>query len=106
MLLVPSAVPRQRGDDQKFEAEYRKHKDGAVGVFVLGDLNVHSIRWLTHSARESTEGLLLTDVSNQLGCDNSSENRLVASISSIWYLQMCLIAQQSHARQWQITEAS
>ena len=38
---------------KSFEAEYRKHKDGAVGVFVLGDLNVHSIRWLTYSARES-----------------------------------------------------
>ena len=24
-----------------FELEYNRHKDGAVGVFVLGDLNVH-----------------------------------------------------------------
>ena len=36
---------------KSFVAEYRKHRDGAVGVFVLGDLNVHSIRWLTYSAR-------------------------------------------------------
>ena len=50
-----------------FEAEHRTHKDGAVGVFVLGDLNVHSIRWLTHSARESAEGRLLCDTSNQMG---------------------------------------
>lgn len=49
-----------------FEAEYRKLKDGAVGAFVLGDLNVHSIRWLTYSARESAESRLLHDISDQL----------------------------------------
>lgn len=48
-----------------FEDEYRKHKDGATGVFVLGDLNVHSIRWLTHSARESVEGRDLCDTSSK-----------------------------------------
>ena len=31
--------------------EYRKPKDDANGVFMFGDLNVHIIRWLTHSAR-------------------------------------------------------
>ena len=44
---------------ESFEAEYIRHKDGVLGVFVLGDLNVHSIRWLRHSARESAEGRLL-----------------------------------------------
>ena len=34
---------------------------------MLGDLNVHSIRWLTHSARESIEGRLLCEISDQLG---------------------------------------
>ena len=52
---------------RSFEEEYRKHRDGAAGVFVLGDLNVHSIRWLTHSARESIEGRLLCEISDQLG---------------------------------------
>ena len=52
---------------KSFHAEYRKHKDGAAGVFVLGDLNVRSIRWLTHPARESVEGRLLCDISDQLG---------------------------------------
>ena len=28
---------------KSFELEYNRHKDGAVGVFVLGDLNVNSI---------------------------------------------------------------
>ena len=50
-----------------FELELRKHRYDAVGVFVLGDLNVHSIRWLTHSARESIEGRQLRDTSDRLG---------------------------------------
>ena len=52
---------------KSFESEYSKFKDGTVGVFVLGDFDVHSIRWLTYSARESTEGRLLHDISDQLG---------------------------------------
>ena len=52
---------------KSFEVEYRKHKNGAVGVFVLDDLNVHNIPWLTHSARESVEGRLLCDTSDRLG---------------------------------------
>ena len=52
---------------KSFEAEYLKHKAGAVGLFTLGDLNVHSVRWLTHSARESVEGRLLRNHSDQLG---------------------------------------
>ena len=50
---------------ESFEAEYIRHKDGVLGVFVLGDLNVHSIRWLMHSARESVEGRLLQDISSK-----------------------------------------
>ena len=41
---------------ESFETEYIRYKEGAVGVFVLCDLNVHSIRWLRHSARQSIEG--------------------------------------------------
>ena len=48
---------------KSFEAEYLKHKAGAMGFFTLGDLHVHSVRWLTHSARESVEGLFLRDLS-------------------------------------------
>ena len=52
---------------KSFEAEYFKLRDGAVGFFALGDLNVHSVRWLQHSAMESVEGRLLHDISDQLG---------------------------------------
>ena len=38
-----------------------------MGFFALGDLNVHSVRWLQHSAMESVEGRLLHDISDQLG---------------------------------------
>ena len=34
---------------------------------MLGDLSVHTIRWFTHSARESVETQLLCDTLNQLG---------------------------------------
>ena len=50
-----------------FELGYNRHKDGAVGVFVLGDFNVHSIGWLAPSERESIEGRFLCDLSKQLG---------------------------------------
>ena len=49
------------------ELEYNRHKDGAVGVFVLGNLNVQSIRCLKLSAKENVEGRFLCDISNQLG---------------------------------------
>ena len=53
-----------------FETEYNRHKAESVGVFVLGDLNVHSIRWLKHSARESTEGRMLFEVASKMGSNN------------------------------------
>ena len=67
MLLVPTAKPGNVETINSFYVQYRKHKDGAVGVFILGDLNVDAIRWLTHSARKNTEGRFLRDISDQLG---------------------------------------
>ena len=52
---------------ESFEKEYMVHKVGALGTFVLGDLNVHSKRWLVHSARESAEGQLMAETSRRLG---------------------------------------
>ena len=49
-----------------------------MGVFVLGDLNVHSIRWLTHSARENAEGRLLRDISDQLEAEEKANCFLIA----------------------------
>ena len=52
---------------ESFETEYMQHKDGVLGTLVLGDLNVHSIRWLIHSARESPEGRLMAETCRRLG---------------------------------------
>ena len=52
---------------ESFEKECMQHRIGTLGTFVLGDLNVHSKRWLVHSARESTEGQLLAEISRRLG---------------------------------------
>ena len=52
---------------ESFEKEYMQHKEGVLGTFVLGDLNVHSTRWLVHSARESAEGRLMAETSRRLG---------------------------------------
>ena len=62
-----------------FELEYNRHKDGAVGVFVLGDLNVHSIRWLRHSAKESVEGRCLSDEAGVTATCNGTDSRKVCS---------------------------
>jgi hypothetical protein len=39
-----------------FEAEYNQLKDGALGMVLIGDLNLHSRRWLRHSINNSVEG--------------------------------------------------
>ena len=62
--------PRDPGNTQSiesFETEYMQHKDGVLGTLMLGDLNVHSIRWLVHSARESPERRLMAETCRRLG---------------------------------------
>ena len=59
--------PLRRGNVdtiKSVELKYNRHKDEAVGVFVLGDLNVYFIRWLRHSANESVKGRFLCDITN------------------------------------------
>ena len=51
---------------ESFLAECAKHKDGIVGAFVMGDFNVHCIRWLTRSTRDTVEGRVLQDISSKL----------------------------------------
>ena len=52
---------------ESFETEYMQYKDRVLGTLVLGDLNVHSIRWLVHSARESAERRLMAETCRRLG---------------------------------------
>ena len=46
----------------RFQEELKRLRAQAVGTIVIGDLNVHSRRWLTHSAGESAEGKYLQEV--------------------------------------------
>jgi hypothetical protein len=38
-----------------FELKFLKYRNGAVGVVMLSDFNVHSIGWFSHSARNNIE---------------------------------------------------
>ena len=39
-----------------FGQEWKSLKDQALGTLVVGDLNVHQLRWLIHSQRNTPEG--------------------------------------------------
>ena len=45
-----------------FQKELNRLRAQAVGVIIIGDVNVHSRRWLTHSSGESVEGKYLQEV--------------------------------------------
>ena len=49
------------------EKEWKVHADSALGTIIVGDLNVHSVRWLRHSSGESGEGRALADVCRRHG---------------------------------------
>ena len=49
------------------EVEYLRHRNGIMGTIILGDLNVHSKRWLKFSAGESIEGRALAELAGKLG---------------------------------------
>ena len=52
---------------KELRAEVARHKGKAIGIMLVGDMNVHSKKWLGHSGRESTEANLLREVSEELG---------------------------------------
>ena len=57
LLLCVWYRPPQEGEThsvETLEEEWQKHCSAAVGTLVVGDLNVHSQRWLTHSAKPTT----------------------------------------------------
>ena len=47
--------------------EWLSQRSSCVEGVVLGDLNVHSIRWLRHSSRETAEGTQLAGLCDDLG---------------------------------------
>ena len=55
--------PREALDGiAQVQEELHRLRAQAVGTIVVGDVNVHSRRWLTHSAGESAEGKYLQEV--------------------------------------------
>ena len=65
MLLIPY-VGNVDGI-KELRAEVARHKGNAIGLMLVGDMNVHSKKWLSHSGRESTEANLLRELSEELG---------------------------------------
>ena len=52
---------------RRFEQEYDQLSAHAIGTVVMGDVNVHNKRWLTHSSHNSAQGTLLREVAGNLG---------------------------------------
>ena len=50
-----------------FREEYSRLAQAALGVLVVGDLNVHNQRWLRYSTSNSAEGVLLQQHCHELG---------------------------------------
>ena len=50
-----------------FREEYCRLSNEALGVLVVGDLNVHNQRWLRYSSGNSAEGALLEQYCSELG---------------------------------------
>jgi len=47
--------------------EYLKNRPGTIGTILVGDLNIHHIRWLKFSARNSPEGDALLNFCREFG---------------------------------------
>ena len=54
--MVPSPEPGEVQTISTLVAEWREHCSSALGTVIVGDINVHHIRWLRYSIRNSTEG--------------------------------------------------
>ena len=58
-LLCTWYRPPEPGEVQTIstlEAEWLEHCGAALGTIILGDINVHHLRWLRYSSRNSAEG--------------------------------------------------
>jgi len=75
-------------DDQihSFRDELAEIQDQVIGFIILGDLNVHHIRWLRYSSGTSREGIMLKSV-----CDDFALKQLVDEPTRGEYLlDLCL----------------
>ena len=69
-----------------FREELAEIQDQVIGFIILGDLNVHHIRWLRYSSGTSREGIMLKSV-----CDDFALKQLVSEPTRGEYLlDLCL----------------
>ena len=54
-------------DLESFEAELSQLRENALGLMLLGDLNLRSKRWLVHSASNAMEGELMRNRCLKMG---------------------------------------
>ena len=59
--------PGEHDSIKYFEEEWQRQSFDVLGTICIGDLNVHHIKWLRHSARNSSEGELLRAVCDTYG---------------------------------------
>jgi len=59
--------PGEHDSIRSFEEEWQRLSLDVLGTICIGDLNVHHIRWLRHSTRNSSEGELLRTVCDTYG---------------------------------------
>jgi len=62
--------PPQPGETESidsFEKEWEVHSQEALGTILVGDLNIHHLRWLRFSSRNSVEGEALSSICNRVG---------------------------------------
>ena len=52
---------------RNFAREWEDFSDRAIGLFCIGDLNLHHIGWLRHSSHNSVEGTLMMNTCLQFG---------------------------------------
>jgi hypothetical protein len=52
---------------ETLEVDWKIHSSSALGTIIIGDINVHPLRWLRHSSRNSVEGDRLRSFCNQYG---------------------------------------
>ena len=60
-------VPGEVETIRSFEKEWHAHCASALGTVLVGDLNLHHLRWLRDSSRNSSEGELMQTFCNQYG---------------------------------------
>ena len=86
-------APGDTGTLDSFEKEWRGLRGDVIGTIVLGDLNVHSRRWLKYSSKETVEGTHLFDI-----CQRGGLKQLVSEPTRYDYLLDLVLSDIEHVK--------